>query len=238
MFLPFQDTLYKATFLERVNQFILLCEKTDSNERITVHLQDPGRLLDLLIPGNTIYVSYHNEVHRKTKWTAELVTKPNTSILVSLRSTLPNKLIRNALQTKAIEELAFLEYRKQEYTYGGSRWDFLLQANHNPYLLEVKSVTMEMDGVGYFPDAPTKRGTKHVRELTEIQLSGHYQTGVLFVCQREDIRMVKPCHWIDPTFTEALHLAQNSGVEIRAVSCKLTLEGIYLGNVIPVEVSM
>ncbi|MRG85794.1 DNA/RNA nuclease SfsA [Salinibacillus xinjiangensis] len=236
MFLPYDVSLHQAIFLERENRFILTCKLVETSEIITVHLQDPGRLKKLLVPNNTLYVSYHDAPHRKTKWTAELVKKPDDDILVSLRSTLPNQLVRQVLQQGRLQEFEHLLYVKQEYTYGGSRWDFLLKGEEKPYLLEVKSVTMEEGSIGYFPDAPTKRGKKHVMELTEIQRSGSHQTGVLFVCQREDIQVVRPADWIDADFASALKVARQAGVELKARSCQLTLEGIGLGKQIPVEV--
>ncbi len=238
MFVPFKEALYKAKFLSRENRFILICQLDHNQEKITVHLQDPGRLTDLLIPNNTIYVSYHDVPNRKTKWTAELITKPDSNILVSLRSTLPNDVVKEAIKKKMIPYYSHMDYVRHEFTYGGSRWDLLLSDPllHKPYLLEIKSVTMEQQGIGYFPDAPTKRGTKHVKELMEIQKSGKYNTGILFVCQREDIQHVKPAHWIDSDFAFALKQAKRSGVEIRAVKCTLTLEGITLGPGVPVEI--
>ncbi|MBB6452295.1 sugar fermentation stimulation protein A [Salirhabdus euzebyi] len=237
MFLPFENKLHKAIYRERVNRFILTCQLVETNELITVHLQDPGRLIELLVPENFIYVSYHDEPHRKTKWTAEIIQKPNETVFVSLRSTLPNRLISMALKAGQLGEYKPLSYSKQEYTYGHSRWDFLLENEQRKYLLEVKSVTMEKQGTGYFPDAPTKRGKKHVDELQAIQQRGEYQTGILFVCQREDISIVKPADWIDPAFAQSLRMAHENGVEIKARVCRVDLKGIYLGEMIPVELS-
>nr|WP_238389663.1 DNA/RNA nuclease SfsA [Virgibacillus sp. MSP4-1] len=228
--------MHPSSFIERKNRFILRCQLTETKQEITVHLQDPGRLKELLIPNNTIYVSYHDQPHRKTKWTAEMITKPDSDMLISLRSTLPNQLMKHALQNKALSDFNHLDYKKQEFTYGGSRWDFLLQGENKPYLLEVKSVTLEKNRIGYFPDAPTKRGAKHVEELTSIREQDIYQTGILFVCQREDIKSVQPADWIDPAFAHVLHKAKEAGVDVRARSCKVALNGITLGEQIPVQI--
>ncbi|GAA0480592.1 hypothetical protein GCM10008986_01440 [Salinibacillus aidingensis] len=104
MFLPNNRKMHSASFIERKNRFILRCQLTETKEEITVHLQDPGRLKELLIPNNTIYVSYHDEPHRKTKWTAEMIKKPDSDMLISLRSTLPNQLMKHALQKKALSD--------------------------------------------------------------------------------------------------------------------------------------
>ncbi|SET32760.1 sugar fermentation stimulation protein A [Salinibacillus kushneri] len=236
MFLPNNRKFYPSVFIERKNRFILTCKLADTNEPITVHLQDPGRLKELLIPENLIYVSYHNDPQRKTKWTAELITRPNSDVLISLRSTLPNQLIKLALQEKVLPDFSHLTFKRQEYTFGKSRWDFLLEGEDLPYLLEVKSVTMAQNEIGYFPDAPTKRGKKHVEELIEIRQQGTHSTGILFVCQREDIKRLQPADWIDPDFSTVLRHAKEAGVDIKALSCKVSLKGITLEEQIPVQI--
>jgi sugar fermentation stimulation protein A len=146
-------------------------------------------------------------------------------------------LIRQALQENKIRELSHLTFQKSEYTFGHSRWDFLLELEDGtPYLLEVKSVTLAQYGEGFFPDAPTTRGKKHVEELITIQLSNTHQTGILFVCQRPDVQTVKLADWIDPKFSQAMIEAKKAGVEIRAVRCKPTLDGIFLLDTIPVVI--
>ncbi|MCP8616104.1 DNA/RNA nuclease SfsA [Salirhabdus salicampi] len=237
MFIPFQDQLYETVFIERVNRFILSCKLSSNGEVITVHLPDPGRLKELLVKGNIVYVSYHEVPHRKTKWTAQLVKKRDADRLVSLRSTLPNGLIEEALKQKKLPEFEPYSFVQREFTYGGSRWDFLLENNKAPYLLEVKSVTMEKDGKGYFPDAPTKRGTKHVKHLTKITREGIYKTGILFVCQRSDIDEVRVADWIDLQFAEALGQARETGVDVYARSCYISLEGITLNQPVPVQLT-
>ncbi|TCT25497.1 sugar fermentation stimulation protein A [Melghiribacillus thermohalophilus] len=236
MFIPFEKDLHEAVFIKRENRFILTCKLTANGQQVTVHLQDPGRLKELLIPGNTVYLSYHDVPHRKTKWTAELVRKPSSDVLVSLRSTLPNRLIERALKQDRLPEFSRYQYQKREYTFQGSRWDFLLTHGIQNYILEIKSVTFEKDGIGYFPDAPTKRGTRHVRELREIRIHSNIKTGILFVCQREDIDTVRPAHWIDPDFTAALQDAEKNGVDLYARTCHVSLEGISLQKPVPVRI--
>lgn len=102
--------------------------------------------------------------------------------------------------------------------------------------LEVKSVTFAFNNIGYFPDAVTKRGAKHVHELGEINQEPDWDTALLFICQRDDIKEVKPADWIDEKFSEELALAHQKGVNIYARQCQVTLEGIYLGDNIPVKV--
>src|SRR5690606_22598512 len=120
MFVPFKEALYKAKFLSRENRFILICQLEHNQEKITVHLQDPGRLRDLLIPNNTIYVSYHDVSNRKTKCNAGLIKSPHRDILVSLNSTLVNDVVKEALKKKMITYYAHWNYIRHEFTYGRS----------------------------------------------------------------------------------------------------------------------
>lgn len=235
LFLAYDKELHEAIFLNRPNRFILTCMLKNSKEVVTVHLPDPGRLKELLIKNRTVYLSHHDNPNRKTKWSAELV-KADNGTLVSLRSTLPNDLVKLALEENALKEFSDYTYIQREFTYRGSRWDFLIGNEEKKLALEVKSVTLAVDGVGYFPDAITKRGARHVTELGEIYKEKNFEAALLFICQREDIKQVKPASWIDPVFTESLVLAQQIGVPIYARQCKVTLDGIYLGNSIPVKI--
>ncbi|MER2058903.1 MAG: DNA/RNA nuclease SfsA [Niallia sp.] len=234
VFVGFPAELTKMTFVERPNRFILHCyhEETEQIER--VHLADPGRLIELLIEGVTIYVLPSTNPNRKTKWTAVYVEF--NDLLVSINTTYPNKLVELMLKTAIIEELAPYQWVKSEYTYGNSRWDFLLEDKEkNQLLLEVKSVTLASNGIGMFPDAVTKRGSKHVQELTVIAKEGTNKTAILFVVQREDVEIVTGAAEIDPVFAKNLEEAAKAGVQLLSYTCVLTERGIELGNAIPVD---
>ncbi len=126
---------------------------------------------------------------------------------------------------------------RREVRRGNSRFDFLLQReNGDEMLVEVKSVTLVQHGLALFPDAPTVRGTRHVRELEQAVRSGT-RAAVLFVVQRDDARAVAPHAGIDPEFTRALQSAAASGVLLRAARYRLLASGaaVWLGS-LPVRV--
>lgn len=230
----FPAELKKMTFVERPNRFILHCLNEETNQLERVHLADPGRLMELLIEGVTIYVLPSMNPNRKTKWTAVYVE--SNGILVSINTTYPNKLVESMLKKAIIEELSVYRWVKSEYTYGSSRWDFLLEDEEkNQLLLEVKSVTLAKDGIGMFPDAITKRGSRHVQELTAIAKEGTFKTAILFVVQRGDVEIVTGAAEIDPVFAKNLEEAAKAGVQLLSYTCVLTEQGIGWGNAIPVD---
>ncbi|QSS98388.1 DNA/RNA nuclease SfsA [Pontibacillus sp. ALD_SL1] len=237
MFIPFEQKLYKATFIERPNRFILHCKLDEEGEMVRVHLPDPGRLKELLQYGATIYLRYSDKKDRKTKWSAVLVHDPLDGTLVSLQTTLVNHLIEKALKENKLKDFEQFTYKAREYRKGRSRWDFYVSKGDLHHLIEVKSVSLGVKGVGYFPDAITKRGTKHVQELTSIVTEGSEWLGtILFVCQRNDLHSVRPAKHIDPTFAKALQEAKHRGVNLLAYSTNITPEGISLMDEIPVLV--
>lgn len=231
------DDLVRAFFLVRPNRFIVRCH-LESGEEVEAHLGDPGRLKELLLPGSTLYLRFVDNPLRKTKWSASLALSPDGETLVSLQPTLANLLAAKALENSAIESLSDWAILRPEYTYGSSRYDFLLE---NPQgqqlLLEVKSCTLVEDGVAMFPDAVTERGRRHVQELTKLQISGEFQTAVLFVVQRADGERFSAAKHIDPAFAEALENAYNQGVKIIVYNSVVGVKGIMWGRELPLEFS-
>jgi len=205
------------------------------------HLADPGRLRELLVPGRRIWLRHVPTPTRTTEWSAALVESPDGSGLISLDSTLPNRLIGRALERGALEELRGWRLERGEHTVGHSRFDFLLHRRRGgrgprPMLLEVKSVTLVEDRVGLFPDAVTARGARHVRELTALRRGGDWATTVLFVLQRPDADRIMPDAAIDPAFARALADARRAGVRLLGRRCLVDLKGLKLGPAVPVEV--
>ncbi|KPL58274.1 DNA/RNA nuclease SfsA [Rossellomorea vietnamensis] len=233
--IPFHDTLVQAVFLERLNRFVLECE-LPSGSKEKVHLPDPGRLKDLLVPGGPIWLKESRDPKRKTRWSAVMTHDPVNDMYVSLNTQYPNRLVLAALQTEVLEELKGWRLEKAEYKVGGSRFDFLLQHKQNgdKLLLEVKSVTMVEDGIGKFPDAVTARGARHVEELTHLQMKGSYQTAVLFIAQRTDLRGITSAPEIDPHFARVMVEAARHGVRFFGRKCIVTPERISLSGSIPV----
>ncbi|WP_051353115.1 DNA/RNA nuclease SfsA [Thalassobacillus devorans] len=238
-FVPFvQDKLFEAVFLERPNRFILHCRLKENEHTIRVHLPDPGRLTGLLRQGAVIIVRYHENPNRKTAWSAVMIEDNSTNTMVSLNTQLANQLVEKALQQAVIPSLKNHKLLKREYTIGRSRFDFLLEDGNRKLILEVKSVTMREDNFGKFPDAVTKRGKKHVEELTQIQQEGEVDTAILFVAQRNDITAIKTADEIDPGFSEALKQAAVHGVTVLGSKCSVDWTGITFEKEILFQVAL
>ena len=119
------------------------------------------------------------------------------------------------------------DYIKPEYTYGNSRIDFYMEKNNDRYLMEVKGCTLEIDGIGYFPDAPTERGVKHLRELAAAVALG-YKCILAFVIQMEGVHQVRPNIETHPEFGKAMEEAIEAGVEIQFLECKVTKDSLEI----------
>lgn len=231
----FPATLTKAIFVERPNRFVIHCRLADSEDIVIAHLADPGRLKELLIPGSCVWLIENNNPKRKTKWSAVLCENEEKTGLVSINTSYPNKLIEKALQESVLDEFTEWNFKKAEFTLGDSRWDFLLEDEAGRMmLLEVKSVTLADREKGMFPDAVTARGTKHVKELAKYAGESQYEAAILFVVQREDIKLVTPAAHIDKVFAQALKEAEQAGVRLLARTCRISLQGITIGHPIPV----
>ena len=133
---------------------------------------------------------------------------------MNIDSQAPNKVVKEWLDTQDYDLV------RPEYRYGASRVDFYMEKGDMKYLMEVKGCTLEIDGIGYFPDAPTERGVKHLRELAGASKAG-YDCTVAFVVQMEGVREVRPCVSIHKEFGEALDEAKRSGVKVLYLLCEV-----------------
>lgn len=231
--------LQPAAFLERPNRFLVRA-RLDSGAVVEAHLADPGRLEELLVPERRLWLHAvsRDRAHgpaRRTGWTALLVQTPSGGGLVSLDTTLPNRLVAPALRAGALPELGAWSLERIEVPEAGSRLDFLLRSPRGRrLLLEVKSVTRVEDGVGLFPDAVSARAARHVRALSAIVRRREADAAVLFVVQRSDAHSVAAARAVDPEFAEALDAARAGGVRLLARRCAVTLEQVALADAVPV----
>jgi sugar fermentation stimulation protein A len=155
---------------------------------------------------------------------------------VSLDTTLPNRLIGNALKQGAMSEFAAWQLDRHEVRIGKSRFDFLLRAPASRKLvLEVKSVTLVENRVGLFPDAVTVRGARHVRELASVARRRNWRAAVLFVAQRSDASRIHAARGIDPDFADALEEAKAAGVRVLGRRCRVKTDRVTLGSAVPVD---
>lgn len=228
--IPFQPALIPARFQKRLNQFLV--EVDTGGGTVTAHLADPGRLVELLRPDAACWIRPVSSAGRKTAFTLALVQAGG--VWVSVDTTLPNRLVEIALRAGAIHEFRDYTLVRREVRQGRSRFDFHLMSAGMDILLEVKSVTMARDGVALFPDAPTTRGARHLRELQAASGQGFMGT-VLFLVQRPDVRLLRPNAAIDPVFASRLAEAYRRGIEVLAYTAAPDPAGIRLGRRIPVE---
>lgn len=228
-----EGPLEEAEFVARPNRFVVRCRVDGTVE--DAHLPDPGRLEELLVPGRRVLLRPAARPGRKTGWTAALVETPGGDAWVSVDTTLPNRLVGEALRSGALEEVSGWSVEGREVTLGDSRLDFLLGRPGGERLaLEVKSVTLVVDREGRFPDAVTARGTRHVRELASLAAREGWHAAVLFVAQRADVDRVVADPGIDPDFAGALEEARAVGVEAWARRCRVTRERVEMGAAVPV----
>lgn len=228
--------LTEGRFVERPNRFVVRCRLDEGCEPVDAHLADPGRLRELLLPDARIWLRPADSPTRRTRWSAVLVETPGGDGLVSVDTTLPNRLVHAALRADALEELGDWRLLRAEWSHGGSRFDFLLEpraGGEERLVLEVKSVTLVEDGVALFPDAVTARGARHVRELAGMATRPGWHAAVLFVCQRADAERIEAARAIDPDFADALADAREAGVRILGRRCSVTRDAVTLGEVVP-----
>ena len=211
------ENIVEAKFISRPNRFIAIVS-VDGDE-IKVHVKNTGRCKELLIPGCTVYLEKAGNPERKTPY--DLIAVEKDGRIINIDSQAPNKVVKEWLESTD-------EYSKvqPEYKYGNSRIDFYMEKeipnkSVQPYLMEVKGCTLFKDGIGYFPDAPTERGTKHLKELT-MALEKGIKTRVAFVIQGEGISEVRPNEETDPEFAKAFYEAKKAGVEIVFYLCEVT----------------
>ncbi len=205
-----------AIFLRRPNRFLAYVCLEDTKKEVAVHVPDPGRLKELLIPKTLVLVRQEEGKNRKTGYT--LVGIKKEKIWINIESAFSNKIFKE--EYKNIPSLKDYEIIKSEYTFGNSRFDFLMKnvKTNQEVLLEVKGVSLVENGHALFPDAPTSRGVKHVREL-EKAVSKGWEAIIVFIIRREDAEKFSPHKVIDPKFAEQLKSAHEKGVKIVAVSC-------------------
>ena len=232
------EKIVKGIFKDRPNRFIAHVEIDGKIE--TVHVKNTGRCKELLIPGCTVILEdFRNRSgyeNRKTKFDLIAVYKnldqnhplykKHKSLLINMDSQAPNKVVAEWL---ALQDYDFV---KPEFTYGNSRVDFYMEKK-NPasknqkvlsfqkFLMEVKGCTLEKNGTGYFPDAPTERGVKHLRELASASKLG-IKCFLAFVIQIPEIKNVLPNLETHPEFGQALEEAKKAGVEVLFLQCSVS----------------
>ncbi|PHU41060.1 DNA/RNA nuclease SfsA [Pseudobutyrivibrio ruminis] len=204
------SNIVEAKFISRPNRFIAHVD-IDGTE-VVVHVKNTGRCKELLIPGCRVYLEKATNPERKTPY--DLVAVDTPIGIINIDSQAPNAVVKEWLMKQDYDLVV------PEYKYGNSRIDFYMEKGEDKYLLEVKGCTLIKDGIGYFPDAPTERGVKHLRELTAAIDKG-YKAMAAFVIQVEGVSEVRPNIETHPEFGVALNEAKNAGVEVLNLECNV-----------------
>lgn len=216
-----------GSFCRRPNRFIAQVEIEGKEE--TVHVKNTGRCRELLLPGARVYLEERMESGRKTRY--DLIAVEKQGRLINMDSQAPNRAAGEWLVQGNLFPMG--STIRPECRYRTSRFDFYLESGERRAFVEVKGVTLEKDGAVYFPDAPTERGVKHVRELCECLRDG-YEAFLLFVVQMEHVRFFSPNDATDPAFGEALRRAEKEGVRLLAAECCVTPDTMILQREIPI----
>ena len=220
--------MVEGRFLKRPNRFIAHVE-IEGNVEIC-HVKNTGRCRELLPEGAKVWCLDAKSPTRKTRY--DLIAVQKGERLINMDSQAPNQAAGEWLSSGGLGEIAHL---RPETKMGDSRFDFSFQKDGKDCFLEVKGVTLESDGICAFPDAPTMRGAKHLRELAELKKQG-YDTYILFVIQMEGVRYLHPNDSTDPEFGKALRQAAAAGVHVLAVDCHITSDSMVIRE--PVQVRL
>ncbi|MBQ4563563.1 MAG: DNA/RNA nuclease SfsA [Lachnospiraceae bacterium] len=218
--------MVEGIFVSRPNRFVATV-LVDGQE-VVCHVKNTGRCKELLIPGARVWLQRECDPGRKTPYS--LITVQKGELLINLDSQAPNKVAYEWIKTHWKPDIL-----QREKTYGHSRFDLFLEKEGKKCYIEVKGVTLEMDGVACFPDAPTLRGLKHIEDLIECRNEG-YEACVLFVIQMKGVHLLRPNVVTHAEFGEALIRAKQAGVQILAYDCVVTENSMVINRPIAVEV--
>ena len=226
-------TIHKATFIFRPNRFIAECEL--NGQIVVAHVKNTGRCRELLVEGATVYLDEPQGRERKTKYdliAVEKVLPDGRKILINMDSQAPNEASAEFIKRYLFPDATAI---RREVTKGNSRFDFCIEQGSKITYLEVKGVTLENNGIAAFPDAPTKRGIKHIEELIELKQQG-YGAAILFVIQMKGITEFRPNDITHKSFGDTLRKAEKSGVKIYAYDCIVTPDSMTIDQ--PVKVKL
>lgn len=234
--MKFAAPLVEGLLLRRYQRFLADVSLPDGRV-VTAHCPNTGSMLGCKAPGSRVWLSPAANPARKLPWTWELV-EVAPGVTVGVHTGRSNGLVREAIEAGRVPELAGYTGIRPEVKYGeGSRIDLLLQAAGRPdCYVEVKNVTAAVEGrIGYFPDAVTTRGAKHLREMSAMVAAGH-RAVLVFCVQRTDVDGVRPADHIDPDYGRALRAALAAGVEVLALGARIDPDGIELVRRLAVDV--
>lgn len=217
----------KGIFISRPNRFIANVE-TDGVVSVC-HVKNTGRCREILTEGTTVILERSDKAERKTAF--DLIAAYKNGMLINIDSQAPNKVFGEwAVKSGYFGRIDLI---RPECKYKSSRFDYYIEAEGKRIFVEVKGVTLENDGVLSFPDAPTERGVKHVRELMDACENG-YGAYIFFVVQMKECRCFTPNRRTHPEFADVLTEASSRGVKVCCVSCNVTEDSLDVDRFVEV----
>lgn len=220
------SNMVQGTFLKRPNRFV--AHVLIDGLEVIAHVKNTGRCRELLLPGVRVILQDHGpDAKRKTRYS--LISVYKEDMLVNMDSQVPNRVVMDALVDGKIQGLGVPELIKGEQRFGDSRFDVYYRDGDREGFIEVKGVTLEIDGLSKFPDAPTIRGTKHIMEMARAVEDG-YEGNILFLIQMKGPKTFTPNRVMDPAFGEALDMAIKRGVRVHVYDSLVTFDSIQIGS--------
>lgn len=226
--------LFVAYFSQRLNRFAIWV-RLRNGQVVTAHLPNSGRLKEVLRDGKKLWLVKRKSEKRRTKFDTLLAQDGST--LVSIDARLPPKLLLEGIELGIVSEFGRIVTAQTEVRYNSHRLDLkLVNDLSQVWWVETKSVTLVVDSVALFPDAPTLRGREHLKLLSELAKKGE-NAAVVFVVQRDDAKFFAPNASADPEFAHTLREVANSGVKIFAYKCQVTFDSLQISECIPVRLN-
>lgn len=221
-----------SIFTMRPNRFVAECLLNGGS--VSCHVKNTGRCKEILVPGARVYLEKSPSPSRKTAYS--LIAAEKNGNLINIDSQAPNKAVEEALKEgfgPYFDMPAPLTFLKSEKKYKNSRFDFYAETEKDKIFIEVKGVTLEKNGVAMFPDAPTERGLKHVKELIDASGDG-YLAYIIFVIQMKHVTYFTPNIQTHQAFADILKTAEKAGVKLLAYDCDVTPSSMRLSEPITV----
>jgi sugar fermentation stimulation protein A len=219
----------EARLVDRPNRFLGVVEVQGSTEMCFI--PNPGRMHELMVPGTRVYLLEKRGEHRKTRY--DMVLVDYGGVMVSVDSRLPNALVAEAVDAGRLRDFSGYKVERTEPVFHDSRLDLVLSDGERQVMVETKSCTLVEEGVALFPDAPTKRGARHMRTLVKALDGG--RAAAVFMIQRGDAQEFRPNDGTDSAFGEALRLAASMGVETYAYVSDVSLRGVEVRERVPLR---
>ncbi len=223
------NNIRQAIFINRINRFV--AEVDIDGKKELCHVKNTGRLRELLVKDAKVYVEEHDNTERKTKYSLIAVQKGER--VINIDSQAPNKVFYEWAASGGFLDGVVLV--KPETTFGKSRFDCYIETDRGEKVfVEVKGVTLEENGIAMFPDAPTERGVKHLRELCECVKCG-YSAYIVFVIKMKGVHTFTPNRKTHKEFADALTECQKRSVNIVCVDCKVTPDSLEISQRIEIK---